>query len=83
MYVFRGKCVYMHYFTPSIKKEIGNNIRKIRKQKKLKQVEVATDAGMNPNYFGKIERGLVNPSLEKVYRIITSLEVSSSDILPF
>jgi len=51
--------------------------------KKLKQVEVAVDAGLNPSYYGKIERGMVNPSLEKFYSIIRSLSVRSSDILPF
>jgi transcriptional regulator with XRE-family HTH domain len=72
-----------YYFTAKIRQEMGENIQKIRKKKGLKQVEVAIDAGINSSYYGKIERGIVNPSLEKVYRIIKSLKVSSSDILPF
>lgn len=51
--------------------------------KKLKQVEVAVDAGLNPSYYGKIERGIVNPSIEKIYGIIRTLNTTSSDILPF
>lgn len=47
------------------------------------QVDVAVDAGINPSYYGKVERGIVNPSLEKLYRIIKALKVHSSDILPF
>jgi len=73
----------MHYLTSNIKNEIGKNIARLRKTKGLKQVEVATDAGLNPSYYGKIERGLVNPSLEKLYKIIKTLDVKSSDILPF
>lgn len=73
----------MYYFTTAIKKEVGEKIAKIRKNKKMKQEEVAVDAGLNSSYYGKIERGLVNPSLEKIYRIIKALNVKSSDVLPF
>lgn len=72
-----------YYFTKQIREEIGDKIRKAREKKKLKQVEVAVDAGINTSYYGKIERGLVNPSVEKLYRIMRSLGISSSDILPF
>jgi transcriptional regulator with XRE-family HTH domain len=71
------------YFTTKVRQEIGRNIKKARKQARLKQVEVAVNAGLNPSYYGKIERGLVNPSLEKLYRIIKALNTHSSKILPF
>jgi len=73
----------VYYFTPRLRTIISKRLRKARKLRKLKQVEVAVDAGLNTSYYGKIERGLVNPSLEKFYRIIRSLGVSSDDILPF
>ena len=73
----------MYYFTSATKKEIGKNIAKVRKNKGLKQADVAVDAGLNSSYYGKIERGLVNPSLEKIYRIIKALGVKSSEIFPF
>ena len=72
-----------YYFTIKLRRKIGNNLKRIRNKKKLKQVEVAVDAGVNPSYYSKIERGKVNPSLEKVYRIIKALKVDSSDILSF
>lgn len=72
-----------YYFTKTIKEQIGKKIRKIRKEKRLKQIEVAVSAGINSSYYGKFERGLVNPSLEKVYRVIKALRIKSSDILPF
>ncbi len=72
-----------YYFTSKVRQEIGRNIRKARKKKGLKQVDIAVDAGINPSYYGKIERGIVNPSLEKIHKIIKSLDVKSSDILPF
>lgn len=72
-----------YYFTPKIRRKIGTNIKRIRKKQGLKQVEVAVDAGLNTSYYGKIERGLINPSLKILYRIIKALKVNSSDILPF
>lgn len=72
-----------YYFTAKLRQEIGNNIKKARKKKGVKQVEVAVEAGLNTSYYGKIERGIVNPSLEKLYRIIRALGVHSSEILPF
>ena len=81
---FKENMVYMtYYFTPRIRAIIGNKIKKVRKMRKLKQVEVAVDAGLNPSYYGKIERGLVNSSLEKFYRILKALNINSKEILPF
>jgi transcriptional regulator with XRE-family HTH domain len=71
------------YFTKQLRENVGKKIRKARRNKGLKQVEVAVEAGMSPSYYGKIERGVVNPSLEKLHKIIKSLGVKSSDILPF
>ena len=67
-----------YYFTSKIRKSIGIRIKKIRKSKKLKQVDIAVDAGLNPSYYGKIERGMVNPSIEKLYGIIRALHIKSS-----
>ncbi len=72
-----------YYFTKEIRETIGKNLKKTRKRTKLKQIEVAVDAGVHPSYYSKIERGEVNPSLEKIYRILRSLRVKSSEILPF
>jgi len=44
---------------------------------------VSVDAGIGSSYYGRIERGQVNPSLEKLYRIIKALKVKVSEILPF
>ena len=72
-----------YYFTAKLRKELGNKLKALRRKKKLKQVEVAVDGGINPSYYSKIERGEVNPSLEKIYRIIKALKVHSADVLPF
>ena len=71
-----------YYLTAKLRQEVGKNIQRIREKRKLKQIDVAVDAGINPSYYSKIERGEVNPSLEKRYTIIKFLEVKSSEILP-
>lgn len=63
--------------------ETGKRIKKIREKLGLTQAQVAKKAGININYFAVIERGEVNPSLEKLEKIAKALGVKSSDILPF
>ena len=66
-----------------IRTNIGLNIKQIRESKKLTQVEVAELAGIKVNYFAMIERGEVNFTFDKIYRIIKALKVKSSQVLPF
>ena len=72
-----------YYLTQKLRRNIGKNIQRFRARLKLKQVEVAVDAGINPSYYGKIERGIVNPSIEKIYRISKALKVKASELLNF
>lgn len=62
---------------------MGANIKKIRKSKKKRSLDVAIEAGIEPSYFSKIENGAAKPSLEKIYAICKSLGMESSQILPF
>lgn len=72
-----------YYLTSKIKQETGQRMKRLRKKHGMKQVDVAVAAGIGVAYYGKIERGVVNPSLEKVYGIIRTLNAKSSEILPF
>jgi transcriptional regulator with XRE-family HTH domain len=63
--------------------ELGKNIKKARKKIHLTQAEVAEKAGIHFNYFARIERGEVNPTVEIVENIAKVLKVKSSDLLPF
>lgn len=84
-YLISAKIVNMasFYFTTGIKKEIGEKIMKARKQKKLEQVDVAAIAGVNRSYYGRIEKGEANPTIEKLYKIMKTLNLKSSDVFPF
>lgn len=63
--------------------QLGKNIKKARIKAKLTQAEVAQKADVHVNYYARIERGEVNPSIEILENIAKALKVKSSEILPF
>lgn len=60
---------------------IGQNIRKYRLEKKLRQEGLAEKCGLSSNYVGLLERGEKTPSLETFIRILNALEVSADLVL--
>ena len=64
-------------------KQVPANLSRIRKQQRYTQREVAELAGLNPNYYAKVERGDGVPSLKTIYKIAKTLKVSASDIVGF
>ena len=62
--------------------EIGQLIRKKRKEKKITQEALALQCGIDRSYLGRIERGEVNLTVEKLYEIATALEVDMKELLP-
>lgn len=66
-----------------IRVSIGLKIKALRESKKLTQAELADLAGIKVNYFAMIERGEVNFTFDKIYRIIKALKVKSSQVFPF
>jgi XRE family transcriptional regulator, regulator of sulfur utilization len=63
--------------------KIPKNLSSIRKQQRYTQNQVAAMAGLNPNYYAKIERGYGIPSLRTLYKIAKALNVSVSDIVGY
>jgi len=64
-------------------KQIAVQLRKARLQNGLTQVELAKKAGINSNYYAKLERAEIKPSIETLEKIIKALGLKSSDIFPF
>lgn len=58
-----------------LNKIVGENIRTIRKLKGFSQGELAVRAGFTSSYWGYLERGQKNPSLELIERVAAALEV--------
>ena len=59
-------------------KILGNRIRELREEKKLTQAQLAEKANLSTNYFGEIERGESQATLESLFGIMDALEVNPS-----
>ncbi|MCE6003104.1 MULTISPECIES: helix-turn-helix domain-containing protein [Acinetobacter] len=62
--------------------QFGQLVRKYRKERNMSQEQLALLCNMDRSYLGRIERGEVNPTLEKIYELATSLDVCPEKLLP-
>lgn len=63
-------------------KQFGINVREVRKNRDISQDQLALRAGIDRSYMGRIERGQVNITLEKVYRLADALDCSIQELMP-
>ena len=61
----------------------AGNLKRIRLEKGLSKADLADKAGINSNYYSKIERSDLKPSIDVLEKIAKALKVKSSDIFPF
>ncbi len=69
--------------TDKTRLQIARRLKEVRIQKGLTQIDVAEKAGISTNYFARVERAEVAPSVETFEKITKALKIRSSDILPF
>ena len=62
--------------------QFGQLVRKYRKERNMSQEQLALLCNMDRSYLGRIERGEVNPTLEKIYELARYLEIPPSRLLP-
>lgn len=60
---------------------IGNNIRRLRKEKGLRQIDLAVAVGIDSSYLSEIENKKRNPTILLLDNIATVLEVSLIELL--
>ena len=60
----------------------GKKLRNVRKSRNVSQEHLAFIAKIDRSYLGRIERGEVNVTLDKVYMLAEALECLLSDLLP-
>ncbi len=63
--------------------KIGDNLRKIREIKGIKQEAVAKQLGITINGYGKIERGESAINIDRLEQIATILGITAMDIMQF
>ena len=60
---------------------VGRNFARIRREKGLTQEEVADRSGFGQQYLSGLERGRRNPTVVSLYEIAQALGVSPLDLL--
>jgi transcriptional regulator with XRE-family HTH domain len=63
-------------------KRLGENIKVKRKEKGLAQDKFAELADIDRSYLGRIERGQVNITVDKLYALTKILDCHARDLLP-
>lgn len=61
---------------------VGQLVRESRVRKKISQEKLALLCDIDRSYLGRIERGEVNITLQKLYDIATALEIDPKQLLP-
>lgn len=62
--------------------QFGQLVRKYRKEKNMSQEQLALLCNMDRSYLGRIERGEVNPTLEKIFQLAGSLKIPARSLIP-
>jgi transcriptional regulator with XRE-family HTH domain len=57
---------------------VGINIKQLRKEKGLNQIQLAEAIGLRQESLSRIERGRINPSMKTLKNIATELNVPVS-----
>ncbi len=64
-----------------IRKQVGLNVQKIRRERGWSQEELAFESGLHRTYISGIERGARNPTLLVIDQLATALKVSPAYLL--
>lgn len=64
-----------------IRKQVGVNVQKIRRDKGWSQEELAFECGLHRTYISGVERGIRNPTVTALAKIATALKVEASALL--
>ncbi len=63
------------------RKKLGKILFDARKAANLTQKQVAEVSEVHKNFYARVERGVENPSFEKLQKIMKALKIKSIDLL--
>jgi transcriptional regulator with XRE-family HTH domain len=61
------------------RKRVAWNLRRLRVQRDLSQEALATDAGVDRSYVGRLERAVENPTVDLLDRLASALDDDISE----
>ena len=62
-------------------KKLGNNLKRIRTEKDLSQVDVARELDVSRGFVSNLESGKRNPTLSTITRLAKALGVTTDELL--
>lgn len=62
---------------------IGKQIRELRKEKAMTQLDLAVKSGMEENALQRIETGRTNPTIKTLLKITRALDIEFSELINF
>lgn len=65
----------------TLRDTLGQNVRRLRRARKLSQEELAFEAEIDRTYVSQIERGVINPSLHVLWRLGKALDADVTILL--
>ena len=65
----------------SASKQFGNNLKRIRTEKKMSQGDIVRATGIDRSYVSALESGKQNPTLDTIKKIAQALGVSMDQLL--
>ena len=65
-----------------LSKRFGEKIRSVRTAKGISQDKLAVKSQIDRSYIGRIDRGEVNITIDKLYILAAALECEPEDLLP-
>lgn len=74
--------IFVEMAMDHLPKALGKRMREKRKERGISQDTLALSCGLDRSYMGRIERGEVNVTIEKLYRIASTLGCEPADLLP-
>lgn len=67
----------------ALKKRLGLRLKELRLARNLKQEDIEKKFGFNYRYYGRLERGTINPSLDTLNKICEIFDITLSDLFNF
>jgi transcriptional regulator with XRE-family HTH domain len=83
MYYFATLAVYNYYNMNEMLQKISDSIKKFRELKNITREQMAEELSMSLSGYSKVERGEVDLSITKIYKIASVLKVEVPQILNF
>jgi len=64
-----------------IKKQLGKNVARLRREKGWSQEQLAFESGLHRTYISGIERSVRNPTVTTIAKVAEALAVRECDLL--